>query len=620
MALDRQMLVRLRRYLNEVLDLSELQAVCYDTGIDFQNLAGSGKMDKIRELLSYIERREYLFPEFLAALHDNRPDLDLQLFGGPEPEERGSAVQPGKPVEPEGVSDGGPVSTESPKEIYENFDILVEHLNEDQYLVRASYTYPKLAAQSEKQRLDPGGSQIVELVSYLENLAAEKEDAKNFGRLLYDFLFPRSIHSLFTSFRDSLRREERGVRIRLQIKPRELNRFPWEYCFDEQKNVFLAKDSKTPVVRYIDQQYEPADLVASGPLRLLHVVSSPGNLQPLNVEGEAALLESSLQRLQGRLDIQLLKDPDPWMLQNALNEFKPHILHYTGHGEFKSGRGALLLVNQGDPARTARPLEAEQLADILRNKSVKIVVLNACETATAAVEAPAFMSVAYGLVLADVPAVIAMQYKMPDYLALRCTQALYTNLAGGEPLDKAVTEMRIAASLGANPEDQVLWGIPVLYMLPPDGRIWRGRPAASSSAPQTSRGGGSGGSRPASSGGVSFGSIGGDVTIGGDVVGGDKIVSGSTGGAPPPAAGPTAKQFAELEGVLQAFLPQLEQRDREDARQNLQEARASMAEAPPDGRRAARKLENIVEILTDAGVGELVIPLIKRLSDQARKG
>ena len=61
---------------------------------------------------------------------------------------------------------------------------------------------------------------------------------------------------------------------------------------------------------------------------------------------------------------------------------------------------------------------------------------------------------------------------MPDALALRFTQTLYEQLLLGEPLDKAVTEMRIAASLGPKPEDQVLWGIPVLFMRSEDGRIW----------------------------------------------------------------------------------------------------------------------------------------------------
>jgi len=48
---------RLRRYLRDLFDESELRDLCFDLEIDFDGLQGEGKGDKVRELLAYVERR-----------------------------------------------------------------------------------------------------------------------------------------------------------------------------------------------------------------------------------------------------------------------------------------------------------------------------------------------------------------------------------------------------------------------------------------------------------------------------------------------------------------------------------------------------------------------------------
>lgn len=64
----------LRRVLNERLDLGEVKKVCFDLAVDYENLAGETRNEKIIELLLYLKRRGRL-PDLIRWLIDKRPDL-----------------------------------------------------------------------------------------------------------------------------------------------------------------------------------------------------------------------------------------------------------------------------------------------------------------------------------------------------------------------------------------------------------------------------------------------------------------------------------------------------------------------------------------------------------------
>ncbi|MCA9875600.1 MAG: CHAT domain-containing protein, partial [Anaerolineales bacterium] len=83
----------------------------------------------------------------------------------------------------------------------------------------------------------------------------------------------------------------------------------------------------------------------------------------------------------------------------------------------------------------------------------------------------AIMGIAPRLVWDGMPAVIAMQYAVPDTTAGLFAKELYTFLTDYYPLDKAVTEARITTYFTS--QDKAYWGIPVLFMRAPDGRLWQ---------------------------------------------------------------------------------------------------------------------------------------------------
>lgn len=65
---------RLRDALSAGFNLDELQSLCFELGIDYENLGGQGKAGKTRELVGYMDRRGRL-EDLARAAARMRPDL-----------------------------------------------------------------------------------------------------------------------------------------------------------------------------------------------------------------------------------------------------------------------------------------------------------------------------------------------------------------------------------------------------------------------------------------------------------------------------------------------------------------------------------------------------------------
>ena len=102
------------------------------------------------------------------------------------------------------------------------------------------------------------------------------------------------------------------------------------------------------------------------------------------------------------------------------------------------------------------------------HRSLRLVVLNACEGARSARDDP-FGGVAQALVRQGIPAVIAMQFEISDPAALVFSQSFYQAIADGLPVDVAMVEARMAMFAEGH---EVEWATPVLYLRSPDGRVF----------------------------------------------------------------------------------------------------------------------------------------------------
>lgn len=74
MSKDLSTLPRLRQLLAHHFDASELHTLCFDLGVDYDDLRGEGKSDKARELVAYLDRRGRL-SELVALARRLRPNV-----------------------------------------------------------------------------------------------------------------------------------------------------------------------------------------------------------------------------------------------------------------------------------------------------------------------------------------------------------------------------------------------------------------------------------------------------------------------------------------------------------------------------------------------------------------
>ncbi|MFP4441019.1 MAG: effector-associated domain EAD1-containing protein [Chloroflexaceae bacterium] len=65
---------RLRQLLTRHFDRSELQTLCFELGVAYDDLPEGGRVDKIRELITYLERRGRI-PDLIAVGRRLRPDV-----------------------------------------------------------------------------------------------------------------------------------------------------------------------------------------------------------------------------------------------------------------------------------------------------------------------------------------------------------------------------------------------------------------------------------------------------------------------------------------------------------------------------------------------------------------
>ncbi len=71
---DRPQLTQLRLILAERFDEEEFRTLCFDLGIDYDELRGEGQAAKARELVAYFERRQQV-DKIIQAGRLQRPDI-----------------------------------------------------------------------------------------------------------------------------------------------------------------------------------------------------------------------------------------------------------------------------------------------------------------------------------------------------------------------------------------------------------------------------------------------------------------------------------------------------------------------------------------------------------------
>lgn len=294
-----------------------------------------------------------------------------------------------------------------------------------------------------------------------------KGRVQEIGNRLYKAVFSREVLELLRTAKNSLLPWE-GLRLRFETKSPEALEWPLETLHDGKSFLAFQKDSL--IVRHQGPLRKLPTLWAFPPLRVLVVTASPKGPEPLEVEQELSAIQEALEplRKKRRVEVDRLENPTFAALSNKLDGKNYHVLHFIGHGAFNrtDGRGLIYLA---DSSGSAHPVEGSALAVLLEpHSSIRLVVLNTCEGAVT--RGDRFLGVAQALIHQGIPAVLAMQGKIPDPIALLFSRRFYERLAKGRPIDRALRktrhEMFVAAPSRAD------WAMPVLVLGAKNGKLF----------------------------------------------------------------------------------------------------------------------------------------------------
>src|SRR6266545_1673755 len=302
-------------------------------------------------------------------------------------------------------------------------------------------------------------------------LASNEQIVRDFGRDLFDKFIIGNVRVCYEISRREAVSQSKGLRLKLRFQQAELATLPWEFLYDDRRSEYVCLSRAVSIVRYLELPHPTQPLKVIPPVRILAMIASPRDLPALNIEREKRLMEVSIESLRARGLVQLTwLEPATWRdLQHAMRQGPWHIFHFVGHGGFNRNTDEGFIALPDDNNETYR-LTASNLARLLADhESLRLVVLNACEGARVG-KYDTFSSTAAVLVRRGLPAVLAMQYAITDQAAIEFTRAFYEALADRLPVDAATVEARKAISLAFT--DDLEWGVPVLYMHTPDGKLF----------------------------------------------------------------------------------------------------------------------------------------------------
>ncbi|MDA0245791.1 MAG: SUMF1/EgtB/PvdO family nonheme iron enzyme [Chloroflexi bacterium] len=299
-------------------------------------------------------------------------------------------------------------------------------------------------------------------------LTNEEQAVQDFGRQLFDFLFPRPIFALYARSLSDARRDNKGLRLKLHLVDSALAHLPWEFLHHKD---YLCLAHETPLVRYVELDRPVPPLAVVAPLRVLGVLGADYGPHVLDMAQEKERIGRALANLQekGLIELHWLERPTVEDLQEMLWQGAWHVLHFVGHGDLDDQRdeGFIILANEKGQATK---FYAGQLARLtVGHRSLRLAILNACNGAKGG--NTLFSSTAHILMeRGGLPAIVAMQHAITDTAAIKFAQIFYRALVKGFPIDRATAEARIAMSNAFSPT--VEWGIPVLFMRSADGYLF----------------------------------------------------------------------------------------------------------------------------------------------------
>ena len=370
----------------------------------------------------------------------------------------------------------------------QEFQVSITPVGVDEYLLRTERVEPgvPLAEEQTVWNLDRWMQQAQRLMNDpVSGLLTQPETATSpmlsnlaaLGQELYDALFCGDMRDSWMMAQAIAQNHQQPLRLRLGLKGNRLPSLPWEVLHDGDYP--LATGTNVLFSRYQPATNGLAPPTIAKPLdphqqlRVLMAIAAPSDRANLELSREAEELEAELRQLynQGRVpqvptQVEILRQPDRARLTQALEHGHYHVFHYAGHSSSGTTGGNVYLVNQ--TTGLTETLSGDDLAGLLANNGIQLVLLNSCRGAHSAggLQQAGERHLAAALVKRGIPAVLAMAERIPDEVALTLTRLFYRNLTrGAVPIDLSVSRAR-QGLISAYSSHQLYWSLPILYLHP----------------------------------------------------------------------------------------------------------------------------------------------------------
>ena len=300
--------------------------------------------------------------------------------------------------------------------VYEDFVLLISSRTSR----RAEYPIHVISSPagetSDRTQLNSVWKRIQEALRKIEAGHRGTRLFQDVGTALFDAIFGGAIGELYRTSEGYAQGRGYGLRLRFRVEPPELSFLPWELLFDSFHDRFVARWPNRPLSRHVATKGLQQPLETVRPLRLLVVISNPVNLEAyhlgeLDADKERNHIEEAPRewRRAGVLKIEAMDHAIVSEIGDRLRDFRPHLLHFIGHGSFRKvrreDRGCIVLE---DVKRRCKLIDEKVFAEMLDAEMTRLVVLNACETATSS-SLRALSGMAARLVQVGMSAVVAMR-------------------------------------------------------------------------------------------------------------------------------------------------------------------------------------------------------------------
>ncbi len=366
------------------------------------------------------------------------------------------------------------------------------------------------------------GRQVSALQKKLNGLKSDDHELRVIGQRLFSALCgnedsevgqhevsEQSVQSVLRSVIQRTLRRRGTVALTFCFEPEcgEFVQYPWELLHNGDH--FLLASGIFTLSRALLQPDVPAgcELPIHLPMRVLYIGSSPSDCVSLETERSFQALENGLAPLieSGQVLVDRLEPATFDELVRYLNSYGGvgkfndsetvvpcYVVHFDGHGAY--GRlctknaceklnepSAQKCVDCGAALSRIKPqtylcfctetgcnryIDTQSLRDLFLSGDIRLAVFSACETATVstvqahkqrttAVDA----TLATALVMAQVPAVVAMPFSLQDDVTPTFMYHFYEAVADGRTLEEALSRARQALL----PTHQKSWFVPVLY-------------------------------------------------------------------------------------------------------------------------------------------------------------